>query len=273
MLTAHESGRAPVIADRYSLSPAVGLFVADDGSGRLIDMDGAFYALSGTATEMLQGALTDGVDETSAWLAGRYGVGLERIQGDVDALLLRLSRQGLIETAGVRFRRGYVRRLLARAVTGPVLGLLGLFGASEQRTVVILLLFARACTATFGWGPTVEAWRAAIRPKAARPAPDDVIERIDDTIRQTAAKLPSIDCKERALSCWYLLCCLGIPASLVVGIELFPLAGHCWCQVGDQVLTDSARRCEAFVPVMRYDGDPVASSHSWVQQWQQAAHR
>jgi hypothetical protein len=230
------------------------LHVVDDGSARLIDLDGAFYAASRTAAEMLQGVLTDGVDLTIDRLAERYALSRERIRTDLETLLADLAKRGLIERSDTPSRRNRLRRRMARIAMAPAFRLLGLVRPSERLTILALLVFARACTAVFGWGPTVAAWRAAIRPRGLLPQPEQeaFIRRIDDAIRRIAAKVPSVDCKERALCCWYVLCSRAIAANLVVGVQLFPMAGHCWCQVGDRVLTDSPRRCAAFVPIVRY---------------------
>ncbi len=247
------SRRAAGVA--YRLPAAVVLHVVDDGSARLIDLDGALFAVSRTAAEMLQGVLADGVDVTIGRLAEFYALSPERIRGDLEALLADLSKRGLVERSHAPSRRNRLRRLMAAIVVAPTLRLLGLVEPSERLSILALLVSARLCTAAFGWGTTVAAWRAAIRPKRLLPRPEqeDFIQRIDGAIRRIAANVPSVDCKERALACWYLLCSRGIGADLVVGVQLFPMAGHCWCQVGDRVLTDSAQRCAAFAPIVRYE--------------------
>jgi len=45
----------------------------------------------------------------------------------------------------------------------------------------------------------------------------------------------------------------GVPAKLVVGLDLYPLAGHCWCEVGQHAFSDFPDRCESFTPVIRYE--------------------
>ena len=138
----------------------------------------------------------------------------------------------------------------------PTLRFLGLFRSHERFTTVALLLLARCCFALFGWARTVAAWQTSVwQPEYPVPTvgSDDIIARIDDTVRQRAAHLPLTDCKERALCCWFLLCSMGIPAVLVVGIQVYPLTGHCWCQVGAHVLTDFSDRCDDYTPVIRYE--------------------
>jgi hypothetical protein len=72
-------------------------------------------------------------------------------------------------------------------------------------------------------------------------------------IRQLASGHPlPMACKERALACWLLLRWEGLAARLVVGLEFFPLVGHCWCEVGSLVLSDYPDHCEFYTPVLNY---------------------
>ncbi len=244
----------------YALAPDVILFPADDGSARLLDLDGSFYSLSETASAMLQGVLAGGPDATVRMTAERYAVDPLLVRGDLEALLESLRRQGLIERADTTARWRNARRRVAVMVMVPLLRLIGAWHAPGCGTVAALMAFARICTATFGWGPTVDAWRRAIRaasPSLPSTQQTNVVRQVDQAVRRTAAKLPSVACKERALSCWYLLCSRGIPAKLIVGVQLFPLAGHCWCQVDEQILTDFAEHCSSFIPVVRYEAKGV----------------
>ena len=106
MLTVHHSVGQSTQDGRYSLSPSVILLAVDDGSARLLDLDGSFHALSETAVEMLQGALTHGIDATIAQLAARYRLAPERIRSDIEALLDGLLKQQLIERSEVNARGG-----------------------------------------------------------------------------------------------------------------------------------------------------------------------
>ena len=78
---------------------------------------------------------------------------------------------------------------------------------------------------------------------------------IDKAVRAVAAHHPlHVECKERALSCWWLLHSADFSAQLVVGVDLFPLASHCWCEMGSFVLSDSQERCQRFTSVISYGG-------------------
>jgi hypothetical protein len=73
-------------------------------------------------------------------------------------------------------------------------------------------------------------------------------------VRECASRHPAgIECQERAIVCWRLLRELGLPARLIVGIDLYPFLGHCWCECEAQVVSDDAQRCYRFVPVIVYE--------------------
>lgn len=83
---------------------------------------------------------------------------------------------------------------------------------------------------------------------------EKIIEAIDEKVRTIAAKhLLNIGCKERALCCWTLIRSYGLPVKLVLGVDLFPLASHCWCEFGSEILTDYSDRCERFTPILSYE--------------------
>jgi Transglutaminase-like superfamily len=76
---------------------------------------------------------------------------------------------------------------------------------------------------------------------------------IDTAVRQAAARhILKVECKERALCCWVLARRAGVPAQLVVGICLFPLEGHCWCECGEWIFSDDRDRCASYHPVITY---------------------
>ena len=89
-----EDIRAPGRIDSVAhvLPPDVILFDVDDGTARLLDLDGSFYALSETAAEMLQGVLAHGIDATIVHFADRHEVSPERIRSDIEVLLDELLK-------------------------------------------------------------------------------------------------------------------------------------------------------------------------------------
>lgn len=239
----------------YRLAAGVILVPTDDGSARLLNMDGAFYALSDIGAEMLRGVLDSGVPETVRDLARNYGVEPERVCADLRELLGKLRKARLVRTGAVPSRAQRLRTAAIGFAVARILRLVIASPSSDDGRVVALLVFARLCFALLGWAQTVLLWSRA-RPRSAtgcdNPNSAQLIERIDTTVRRCAARLPAIACKERALCAWYLLCRQDIPSTLVVGIRLFPLEGHCWCAVGSRTLTDFPDRCETYTPIICY---------------------
>ncbi len=239
---------------QYMLARDVVLVAAEDGSARLLDMDGAFFVLSAIASEMLQDTLAHGAEETVVRIATRYSESSDQVQLDLNRLLNELRRRGLIDEGSAALPRHRLRRMLAAVCIGPPLRLLGLIAPLGGISTSILLIFARACFMLFGWGSTVSAWTSVLPRRLSLSTRDQqyLIDRIDENIRDASGKIPFLACKERALCCWYLLNLNRVSATLVVGIQLYPLSGHCWCQVGRQILTDVPGRCSLFDPVVRY---------------------
>lgn len=236
--------------EHYRLAPDVILVEADDGSARLLDMSGSFFALSRSGAELLGGLLTNGAEQTIKSLSDKYAVEAERIETDLRQLLDKLLSSGLIQAGGRRSLWARVRSGLARSIVPVLLRLPRL-----ERSPLALLTVARLCFLAFGWADTVAAWGRNLDRSGLgiAPAADaGLLTRVDDAIRGAAARLPSVACKERALSAWYVLRRNGVPASLVVGVQLYPLGGHCWCEVGSRVLTDFADHCRSYLPVVRY---------------------
>ena len=110
----------------YALAAEVVLVPVDDGSARVLDLQGQFFALSAVAAHMLRDVLERGpagaVDSTVV----RWGVDRARAQADVDTFLADLLKQGLLVPVGqpprpprlrVRFA-GWLLALLLRVTPG-----------------------------------------------------------------------------------------------------------------------------------------------------------
>lgn len=239
---------APATASSVRLGRDVVILPVDDGSARLLDLDGSFHALSRSGYELLAAALQEGPAAAADRVAALYGVEAARVRADLDRLLADLGRKGLIrepgEPAGTHARIRAARACIRTFARSPL-----------ARSAGPLLIFARLSFAWFGWSETVAAWAEILpaAPPSATPPDADASERIDARVRTLGARLPGIDCKERALAAWILLAREGVPASLVVGVHLYPLTGHCWCEAGGRTLTDDALYCRAYTPVARYE--------------------
>jgi hypothetical protein len=233
------------------LGPDVVLVRLEDGSARLLDMAGGFYALSAVGARMLRGVLERGTAATVQDLALEYEVGPERVRSDLEGLLAELRRQRLLHTGPARRPGGAAPHLLL----APCLGLVRRLPRLRWRAAALLAL-AYLSLALLGWARTVAAWRhgaGGMAPHGDGTADRATAAAVDGAVRDLATSLPfPVACKERALACWALARWAGLPVALVVGLELFPLAGHCWCASGPWTLSDDAERCALFTPVLRY---------------------
>jgi hypothetical protein len=254
-----ETAQARPDSPAYLLAPDVFLVLVADGSARLLDLAGDCFALPPVGARMLRDTLERGTGAAVADVAAEFGVELAQVQRDFDHFLNGLQRRRLLRRARTPPRRS--RSLLPSLILMPVLRWLHRPSRPAPRRVWGLLALARVSFRLFGWARTIAAWQ---RYHGQPPGPDmpangaaldaeQAIGAIDEAVRRTAAHHPlAVTCKERALCCWSLLRALGLPATLVVGLNLFPLEGHCWCEAGTRVLTDYPDRCAHFTPVVKY---------------------
>jgi len=238
----------------YVLAPYVRFLEIQDDTARLLDLDGEFYALSATGRALLRASLLQDLATAVRSVAMAYNVDAHRVQQDLHPFLATLEHKRLIypahalPTAGKRearwpavMLRALLHRVTASTATGTV------------RAGSVLTL-AYVTTRLMGLARTITIWQRAV-PLLAMAAADraSVARDIDEVVRTVAAQhLLPLTCKERALCCWALLRALGLPAHLVIGIALFPLASHCWCELDALILTDEEDKCRGFTPVWRY---------------------
>jgi transglutaminase superfamily protein/coenzyme PQQ synthesis protein D (PqqD) len=225
------------------LRPDLLLVRAPDGSGRLLDLAGSFYAVDPIAAELLVGLSRGGRTETVRATARRYRVSEQQVAADLDALLTELPLG--IGTGGAARPGGRVDPLVV-----AVLSLLRRVGHPRLRTW-LLLAAARVCFATVGWSRTLRWWTSL--PRRSRPGGSSAIE-IDRRVRRSATgSVLGHTCKERAVVCLAEARTAGLPAAVVLGLSCYPLATHTWCLSDDDVvLGDLPDLCDAFQPVARY---------------------
>jgi hypothetical protein len=236
----------------YVLAPDVVLVQVEDGTARVLNMGGGFYALPAIGAQMLQGVLEKGAAATIEDLARQYKISADQVQTDLHSVLHQLEQRGLLHKGPARRRS---RASGPATILIPCLRLIRQLPCRVQAGV--LLVLAYLSFALFGWARTVAVWQRCVRmmsPRGTPAADEQTIKGLDRSVRDAATGLPlRIACKERALSCWTLVCWAGMPATLIVGLELFPLGGHCWCEVGPWTLSDEPDRCRLFTPVLRYE--------------------
>lgn len=239
----------------YVLAPHARLLLVQDDTARLLDLDGAFCALSPTGTALLCASLQHDLDTAVQSVATAYRVDAQQVRHDLSLFLADLAYKRLIyPTASpplpgakrdARWSSRLLRTLLRHVKASTALG---------PTRVGLVLALAYVSIRLLGLAHTITVWQQAFPPPRRSAARLHSVARdIDETVRTMVARHPlPLTCKERALGCWALLRAAGFPAELVIGIELFPLASHCWCEMEADVLTDDADRCRRFTPVWRY---------------------
>jgi hypothetical protein len=245
----------------YVLPLDVIFLTVEDGSARLLDMEGSFHAMPLIGARMLRETLANGAAAAVARIADDYGVGRQQVESDLTVFLRDLESQGLLHRRGSRRSRPSRRVGLVGVLLGPAIHGTHRYLRSPEAKARALLGLARLFFAAFGWTPTVAVWRKAHAHFPVRQAGEgdgETIRALDRIVRAAVASHPvAVACKERALCSWSLARAAGLHASIVVGVELFPIAGHCWCEVGTQTPGDDRERCDGFTPVARWEDHPA----------------
>jgi hypothetical protein len=244
---------------RHRLRDGVILVIGADGSGRLIDLDGEAFAIGVSATAMLQGALSAPLDAACDELARRFAVDVHQVRSDMQAFLTDLRRRGLVSAPGsARGRAGVAVGAFAWLIAPA----LAPCAWSPTRALApkawVLLALAHASTRLFGWPRTLRVWQAVTRRTERRdPGARDratLLDAIEAAVMRALARFPlAVSCKERALACHALARAIGADCRVVLGVDLFPFALHCWCAANDRILADRREgHCERFTPVVVY---------------------
>jgi hypothetical protein len=239
-------------ATDYHLASDVVLVLVGDGTARLLDMSGGFFALPASGAAMVQGTLEQGSARTIEALAQRYQVSRERIEADLDTLLQQLVQMGLLRQGTVRRRKA---SLLPALILIPCFFLIRCL-YFRHVCAALLLTLAKLSVFCFGFARTVAAWRCYLSwgSRHTGAVDEQTIRAVDQVVRRIAVGHPlPMACKERALACWAAARWAGVAATLVVGLELFPLGGHCWCEAGPYIMSDYDDNCALYTPVLRYE--------------------
>lgn len=251
ILTAETSG--PVAGNaRYRLMSDVAVLLLEDRSARVLNLNGNFYALSETAAGFLDELLQTDPDTATRRMAERYQADARRIRQDLESCVQTFLQTGVIRPA----HRPQPDREPRTAIV--LVGLLRMVHrprSNPETQAWRLLLLAYIAVRRWGWPATVRCWQRFYRGREgdALANQPEWIDRVESAVRSaTARHLLPVACKERALCGWGLLRAHGLPAKLVLGVELFPLASHCWCQLGERVVGDLPERCARFTPVTSY---------------------
>ena len=242
----------------YLLAPDVIFLLIQDGSARLLNMRENCYAITPTGAKMLYESLRVDVETAAIRISHEYHAELALVRNDLSAFLLDLEQKKLLYQRKMyphahRYRRAWLPGL----ISALLLRWICTFPVSLDRKAWALLAIASLSMKMLGWTETIAIWHQYPQkqmPSWAALELEQYMKRVDNSIRTAAANhLFHAECKERALSCWMLLRAAGFSAKIVVGINLFPLECHCWCEAGQFIASDDQDRCEQFTPIMSYE--------------------
>jgi hypothetical protein len=205
---------------------------------------------------MLNETLSTGLAAAALQIAATYHTDVARVRSDLQAFVQDLESKHLIYQVKRRSCPVRQRHLFARLVLLPVLRVISLCPLSLEQRSWALLAVASMAIRLFGWPGTVAGWHVYLQKHALRCAAGPfahIAHTIDKVIRSVAASHPfHVECKERALCGWWFLSTAGFSPALMVGISLFPLECHCWCEARQSVIGDTHERCEQFTPILSY---------------------
>jgi hypothetical protein len=234
------------------LAAAVSLSRQDDIT-RILALDrGRFYGLDAIASRLLDLTLQHGPDHAAAQVAGECGAEPALVRADLEVLLARLDRRGLLQRP--ECESASAGRWLPRWLAGPC----RVRGPVTTRLASRLLRRAWWSLRLDGWASTLRRWRRPVGP--ARPVtPGEapaVIEAVDRAVRDAAAGrlLFAAACKERALVGYHLVrAVFGLPAVLVLGVQHYPFGLHAWVEAGERTVTDDEDFCANFTPAAQFE--------------------
>jgi len=241
-------------AENYILAPHAVFLSAQDGSARVLDLNGQFYTLSAIGADILSSVLMSELDFSVGKIAGIYGVDSFKVRQDASNLIQKFRRQGVILNRSGKFWHS-IWNMIALLISAPLLLAIRLLIWHRPCRIWLLLLLSRASFFMFGWERTVQVWNSCLRLRKNKKINDvgRILEDIDVLVRQTASNHPfQMQCKERSLCCWVMTRIVGIRTRLVVGIQIFPLEGHCWCEYDNEILTDARTRCDNYSVLRTY---------------------
>jgi Transglutaminase-like superfamily len=236
----------------FRLAPGVVLVTVTDGSSRLLDFGGSFYGLSAVGTELLTLTLKKGCNDAVQAVSEAWSVAESQVSRDLTLLLNNLHQRRLISTtASPASTRD--RSVLGTFVATCLSAAISFFTTDNQ--IWLILLTAFASLRLLGWNRTLCVWTQFVASRQESECFGDSLSdvQIDTLTRDVASRhLLRTECKERSLTFWLLMRLRGRPAELVVGLDLYPLASHCWCEIGTKIYTDFDDSCRRYTPILRY---------------------
>src|SRR5436189_4669637 len=108
--------RCFIAVSDYELGSDTVFVLLDDGSARLLDLGGSFYALSPIAAVMVLDLLQSDTRSTVDRLCSRFDVGRLQVESDLSALIKPFIRSGALRPRYVQAHARTVRVSLASQV-------------------------------------------------------------------------------------------------------------------------------------------------------------
>ena len=245
----------------YSLSKNVVLLMVKDGTARLLDLEGGFYATTVTGARILETALQQDAELACQTLAAEFRIDARKIKADMDSFLLTLQRKRLLVTPHSKQPQRRSAKKICSWLMVPILYIANrAFRKSPKKRAGTLLTLAYVSTRLFGWTNTIGIWKrfSITDSQVQNVKPLDDACRWSDleaTVMRAIASHPfNINCKERALCSWALARSAGFSSRIVLGVDLFPAAIHCWCESGSRIMADRYEgKCDRYTPVLIYE--------------------
>jgi hypothetical protein len=239
----------------YILEEDVLWLLVDDGTSRLLNLNGVFLALDRESTCEIRlvvfgesivpdSSSGEGADSTQDVAPRRSeSVNVPR------PLMEELLRKGMV------VRRGGARRVvrlfpewlgLPRWLRSLRIGssrrpsTLGFWGWSRLGLMIRCAGLGRTIRAA------VEAAASEGESFAANRSLADLLSERDGLIRHAARSGWPVTCKEKAIAAFLYARANGFRPQMVLGVDLFPFRAHLWCECDGEVLSDPPEECHEF---------------------------
>jgi len=123
------------------------------------------------------------------------------------------------------------------------------FGRVIEALCLLILFDALASTTNFG---RIQRWVRSVTRREEPQEPVVAVEDIAAAVNVACTYYPkTVACLQRSSAIARMLRRRGIPAAIVIGVQLLPFASHAWVEVDGVVVNDKARVKEAYAELHR----------------------
>ncbi len=239
----------------YCLGEDVLWLLVDDGTSRLLNLNGLFLALDRESTREIRlvllgkGPVADssiGEDaEPTQDVAQRRS---ESVNQPIPWMKELLEKGMVVRRGGAR--RGvrsfpewlglprWLRSLRIGSLRRP--SALGFWGWARLGLMIRWAGLGRTIRAA------IEAAASEGESFAANRSLADLLSERDGLIRHAARSGWPVTCKEKAIAAFLNARANGFRPQMVLGVDLFPFRAHLWCECDGEVLSDPPEECHEF---------------------------